>query len=770
MRRRSLFSRAILAAWVLAAAFAPAACAAAPEYRNYCLKTLVGWLTDGAFTNPGRLLARGNYHPVAEAAACQVRAWEWTGEERYARGAIGLLTELVASRARVQEDFFVVYPLMYSYRKLDAKNRLDAALKEGFRRFATANFAARDVALHNQTLQRAAGLALAAQTFGDDSLAESWRTYAETIWGLLLAGGDIPEDAPNYNQIDLLYVFLLGDALGTLEQLHDPAIVALYSRYRDQVSPGGGVPAYGDSGNGTQQADWPLRHGWAAWPAAFERAAAFFRDPTFRWAALKVFETGVAREPFAEPDTQAGDLFRLSFADQGLAANMAPREPGPLMSAVLMRPGPGKGLDFPMDETIIDKLILAPFERDDGPFVLCDLLARGFHAHVNQPGAIDYFEFAGAPLLFILGYNNRNPEHSNLVMVGEAGASFPHADPLFDADRWYEAVLPAARLAEVPGKPDERHLSEFSLRVGAGRRGVTLWFEGMRLEGRAGSRAIEPAAEVAGWSRPPTLDAGRRDGSRPLRWELKPGVTVLTRRGLDVRFDRHEYNTIRFFWKLSNNDEQARPLIFRVPGAVDQHCHARQLAPELSGFTGGSLNAPDDRYGAVVYGGGWFSEGTSLSRQLVLTREGILIVRDELDPDAALAGRVAGPIWHLAPTAEPERGANWFNAAGGRVELLVWFQPQPGRTFGVQSVDVWQRKGQKTVFARETLQANQPIRFVTVLVPHGPGVTARSLAGSVAVVENEEGTTVVRAVGPTGQGKVVVTVGRRDLLRVERTP
>ena len=110
---------------------------------------------------------------------------------------------------------------------------------------------------------------------------------------------------------------------------------------------------------------------------------------------------------------------------------------------------------------------------------------------------------------------------------------------------------------------------------------MTLWFDGLRLQGPSGSRMIDSSEPAEGWSRTPKLDSGHHDGAHSLRWELKPGVALLTRRGLEVTFDCREFTQIHFFWKLSNNDEQARPLIFRVPGASDQHCHALQLDPTL---------------------------------------------------------------------------------------------------------------------------------------------------------------------------------------------
>ena len=47
---------------------------AEPDYRAYFLKTLDGWLAQRAFANAGRPVAQGRFHPVAEAAACQVPA------------------------------------------------------------------------------------------------------------------------------------------------------------------------------------------------------------------------------------------------------------------------------------------------------------------------------------------------------------------------------------------------------------------------------------------------------------------------------------------------------------------------------------------------------------------------------------------------------------------------------------------------------------------------------------------------------------------------
>ena len=66
----------------------------------------------------------------------------------------------------------------------------------------------------NQDLQRAAGLAMAATTFSaalPEKQRESYLAYATAVWSRVVENGDLAEDAPNYNRIDVTAMWMLWD-------------------------------------------------------------------------------------------------------------------------------------------------------------------------------------------------------------------------------------------------------------------------------------------------------------------------------------------------------------------------------------------------------------------------------------------------------------------------------------------------------------------------------------------------------------------------------
>ena len=193
------------------------------------------------------------------------------------------------------------------------------------------------------------------------------------------------------------------------------------------------------------------------------------------------------------------------------------------------------------------------------------------------------------------------------------------------------------------------------------------------------------------------------------------------------------WDNLTFRWKLSNRDEQSRPVILRVhcgTRSIDYHAQATQLDPTLVAASAGERDGVER--GVLRYAG-WFTPDTTLDRELALTRSGVLVVRDSLLPGANADGMTAGPVWHLASTAAPVVGPHWFDSVGGTTELLVWFSQASGRDFGGQTFDVWSKDGHQAVFARESLRAGRSVRFVTVLVPHRRGADAAALAERIVV-------------------------------------
>jgi hypothetical protein len=171
---------------------------------------------------------------------------------------------------------------------------------------------------------------------------------------------------------------------------------------------------------------------WAGFVVGFERAAAVFDDNTLRFAALKMFEMGQLRQPQGLQYGDVSDVFRLGFVlnytNESVTATAAP----PASATILTRQIPGQiggyeagantegsssfsySVSSPLSAA--DKLIIRTGHAgwaDNSAFILSDLFGGHLptppHAHENQHGQINWYEFAQTPLVSSLGYDNRGP-------------------------------------------------------------------------------------------------------------------------------------------------------------------------------------------------------------------------------------------------------------------------------------------------------------------------------------------------------------------------
>jgi hypothetical protein len=59
--------------------------------------------------------------------------------------------------------------------------------------------------------------------------------------------------------------------------------------------------------------------------------------------------------------------------------------------------------------------------------------------------------------------------------------------------------------------------------------------------------------------------------------------------------------------------------------------------------------------------------------------------------------------------------------------------PLRRRALSAQTINVWSKNDQRTVFARQPLQAGKAVTFISVLIPHERGTAAATLAAQVSV-------------------------------------
>ncbi len=244
-------------------------------------------------------IAQGPLRGFCEETAVAARLWQWTGRAEYAEEACQRLTALLdvwelqhqPGKPWKRVCFFSACPIIDAYRLLRSGGQLDAEFQRRFRGFAREAYFAQEEGTFNQAFARAAGLAWAAKTLPELPEAASWRKSAEAVWNQWRRQGDMNENAAAYNGIALTYLFLLADALDHNDQLQEPRLRAMFDRFRDQVSPWGAMPEYGDSGD----AEWGMFHAWGTWVCALERAGALYHDAGYRWAAVRMFQAACQR-------------------------------------------------------------------------------------------------------------------------------------------------------------------------------------------------------------------------------------------------------------------------------------------------------------------------------------------------------------------------------------------------------------------------------------------------------------------------------------------
>jgi hypothetical protein len=694
------------------------------------------------------------------------RLWRLSGRAEYAEDAKKRLTALMdvwqiqrePGRPWKRMCFFSVYPIIDAYRVLDEGAQLDGEFKSRFREFVREAYFPQETGAFNQAFARAAGLAMAAKTFPELAEAAIWKKAAEGVWEEWRRQHDTTENAACYNGISSMFLFLLGDALGRVEEFHEPAAQEMFRRFRDQAAPSGAMPEYGDSGDG----EWAMFHCWGNWVAAMERAARLYRDPTFRWVAVRMFqaarkhaeekqraklEAGVVTGKLETRPTVTGKLetrptavdgmnsaLALCLAEEWRDRELQPRPPE-CGTAVAYRREPG-------NDRALDKLLLAPSRRPGVPFAAVELFARSYHAHEDQLGAVLYYEADDIPLLHGLGYHNRAAEQANLVLMCAPGEPFPHKESTLTPGIWNEASLSAKRLPPLANDAARRlrRFDKLTFRV-AEDGPVELFLASLRLSGPKGDLPLDDFQEKRGWrGGRQELVPGEGQSGHAMKVACRRGTNFVWRDGFDRTFSLDDYDRIKFSWKmLGTGQGWSKSLILRVDASPsDFHVVLRGQTAEI--VAARAEGREGDQF-AQFEAAGWWTSDSRLVRQMLLMREGPLVVCDRVVPGRQADGWLCGPLWHLH--GEPVQGPNWFDSPGRR-NLMVWMSRAPGRMFGMKSTVLWSGVRPHTVFAQETLRADRPIQFVTVLVPHQPEIAAADLAAGIGVEATADGSAKVR--------------------------
>ncbi|MHC4177023.1 MAG: hypothetical protein ACYSWU_05935 [Planctomycetota bacterium] len=164
-------------------------------------------------------------------------------------------------------------------------------------------------------------------------------------------------------------------------------------------------------------------------------------------------------------------------------------------------------------------------------------------------------------------------------------------------------------------------------------------------------------------------------------------------------------------------------------------------------------NRKEDSFGQYAFAD-YFGKGSRWTRQVVLTEEGCLIVRDVYRSGKATDGYQAGPCWQCKGEGQPpthplER--NWFDAPAWdrawwqkqKKRVLVCVHAADGQSYSVArhptSADISRSIPTDGFAVSATVEAGEPKVFLSILVPHDATEKAETIVARVRTRVDKSG-------------------------------
>ena len=271
-----------------------------------------------------------------------------------------------------------------------------------------------------------AGSRMVAHLFPEREESRLLRFYAGEIWNDWWAIRDNPEVSSCYEPFTQASLIQVAELEGIENQyFSDPIIKATFERYLQHLSPLGVMTQYGDSGWGDS---------WGLWAAVFEKAASYYSNGHFKWAARRILEYAYNQKfwnnaynsekkcdfPLATRHILDAevliDAYGLVLA--ALWSNDEIQEQVPdYPSSVTHRYLPSNGPPFTTGERAEEKLVLRSGWEKDDVFMMVSLLRKMRHDQYDA-GAILLLSCKDSVLLKDQGYNGwREPRFHNGLLV-----------------------------------------------------------------------------------------------------------------------------------------------------------------------------------------------------------------------------------------------------------------------------------------------------------------------------------------------------------------
>ncbi|CAN5886462.1 hypothetical protein BH11VER1_BH11VER1_06280 [soil metagenome] len=717
----------------------------------------------------------------------QLRMWQVTGEESYlknGRAEFAAMMKFAPGNPEILHDCFGFYPVLLAGKLLKNAGQFDPAWEEQFHscaKFGMENFREQFPRKDgNQDLGRLCAIACALRLYPEEFA--SFRPQLDAFWIKLMSTGDLWLDSKTYTPVSVQYLCALADELGHVDDLRNSqGFHRMFGNFRDVLSPNGNMPEFGHAYFKTP--------GLSDWLYVFEWAAVLYDDPSFLYAAQKFFH-GIVRQGKPTPKNaleasmtchycliglMPSDRTELITAKLGKCKSPAVRPA--LVSGITRRSVGGEG---DRDAFLILRSSLDP----GSPMLMMDLLSFGDHALFEQRPSIGYYESGHVPHFYQYGRYAQSASRGNVVLLNAPREGFPDAG--WPENTWRTLNVPLERF---DGTGRSRSVDQISIRtfgdIGI-KNGQSLIIDNVRLSGPRGEMKLfdfENGMDWKGNKKLSIIDDDATSGSHALSVPIVTDGVSAKPLGLTVSLDDYQTFSIDAKWRGKTRPKaQVRPSVENTGWtqleSMTLAAHVKSASTEMRG---------QDAYARVEFDQ-YATFDSSLVRQIILTAEGIVIVRDDLTPGKTADGFNAGSLWQMYSV--DAKGPQWFSTRGERgfysadladpkeyrAGMLAWFSGPPQQTIGLQEIpeaktdgptykDLQRDKTWRVAYSRQTAKAGAPTWFSLVVLPHAADASPNELANGITVTESNA-KSVYRV--KTSTGYLQATIDKQGPWQIER--
>lgn len=674
--------------------------------------------------------------------------------EKYLQRAhdlFGILLGYADGNTTVSRDCFGFYPVLKTALMLKEAGRFDEAWEPALRRFAEdgTNFllerfpdgdSGNGGFDGNQGLARMYGCLLAKRLYPDMPAAIATSAKINDVFTRIVKQGDISVDSRNYYEVSFAFFILIARELGREEEIaKSPSLKRMFANIRDAITPNGFLPEFGSG--------YFSPNGYANTPIFLEYAAALYKDPTFAEAARRYFGMLVQSGPDRDTNISSAIHSCVHVMPQLLDDFEIWRGP-------LNEPNFVSGVTYRNARIGGERpafLIMRPSISPGAPMIFMDLLGQGDHCQPEFNASIAYYESDHVPLFYQYGRYMSSASCGNQVIFGVPGDTEPA--PEWKAGTWRTLSIPVDRLT----RPDGRAIIE-RVSVRTADRGVGadagLVFDNLRLSGPAGTKTVCDLTEGTWKGNTFSIVEGRQPGTHAIQI-MQDGQGCSLRSFKPLEFDPKQYVElfcdVKWFGK-----KQPRQVEFR-PTEDDRSWTPVSDKSLLAMLKDIRTEQRDGDSWARLEFAPYGTFDSSLVRQILLTKEGVLAVRDDIQPGASADGCPAFSLWQMYSIDSETK--NRFTSFGEcaypsrvigdtkryRRGMSVFFSGPQGTEIGKQVIpnlrlgnyrDIQRDKDFRTAFARVSMQSGKPTYLNFLVVPHVPEVDLSKL-DSTTQLEND---------------------------------